>query len=493
MSVSYTNIASPPASRPGESLYRAGDVIASKYRLITPLGEGGMGAVWQALNTTLHMDVAIKLIHRDLGAGDWEEASGRLLKEARAIAQLAHPSIVRVNDFGETEHGDPFIVMELLDGESLDKLLEREGKLPAVRAVQMLLPIASALAEAHAKGIVHRDLKPENIILVVDSSGNQVPKLLDFGIAMFSHEQVLFVDREGLNETEAHHLLAKKLTKFGSLIGSPDYMSPEQARGDAKVDERADLWALCVMLYQAVAGRRPFAGDGVEELLMAILLGQPVPITELGIGDQELWRIIARGLEKDRSKRWPDARKMGQHLAQWLDDRGMDADVAGVSIRQHWLQELPSPQISSRQLAAFPPSDANDSAALPAGRARSKSAVAVAAAGVVALAVIALLAVTQPWTHDAEADAMGASAAVAAAPAEPTATSSTTALTAPDPAVASTAQPSAESSAAASTVLPAEPPAAATAAVPNRFPPIKTAESAKKPPPDLPMPTVPNF
>src|SRR5262249_49057612 len=141
--------------------YVPGGVIGAKYRLTRVLGEGGMGAVWAARNLKLDVDVAIKLIRREVAADDTSE---RLLQEARAAARIGHPCIVRVYDFGETEFKDPYIVMELLEGESLRQALERKGRLPVVNAVQTLLPVASALSAAHAKGIIHRDVKPENVL-----------------------------------------------------------------------------------------------------------------------------------------------------------------------------------------------------------------------------------------------------------------------------------------------------------------------------------------
>src|SRR5262249_7007231 len=162
-----------------------GDVIVEKYELLRVLGEGGMGAVWLAKNLTLEVEVALKLIRREVAT---LEASERLLQEARAAARLGHPSIVRVFDFGVTELDDPFIVMELLRGESLATFIDRRGRIPATESVQLLLPVASALCAAHAKGIVHRDLKPDNIILTTDDSGATIPKVVDFGIAKLRKE-----------------------------------------------------------------------------------------------------------------------------------------------------------------------------------------------------------------------------------------------------------------------------------------------------------------
>src|SRR6185437_8796623 len=156
-----TPSARAPADTPPPASYMAGDIIAQKYRLTRLLGEGGMGAVWLAHNQKLDVDVAIKLIRREVAT---PETAQRLLQEARAAARIGHRSIVRVFDFGESEYKDPFIVMEVLSGESLRDALERKGRLPPVNAVRTLLPVAGALVAAHAKQIVHRDLKPENIV-----------------------------------------------------------------------------------------------------------------------------------------------------------------------------------------------------------------------------------------------------------------------------------------------------------------------------------------
>jgi serine/threonine protein kinase len=222
----------PPSStsRPEESgfNYAPGDIIAGKYALEEQLGAGGMGAVFRALNTAIDMPVAIKLIRSDL---DRDTLSGRLLQEARAAAKLAHPAIVRVFDVGKTALGDPFIVMELLQGQSLASVLETEKRLSSVRAVQLLLPIADALSVAHAKGLVHRDVKPDNVFIANDEEGQLQPKLVDFGIV--KTEQA-----SGQSQ----------LTQVGAVIGSPDYMSPEQARGLDRIDLRSDVWWFAVVL-----------------------------------------------------------------------------------------------------------------------------------------------------------------------------------------------------------------------------------------------------
>jgi len=325
--------AKDPAPRPATQghKYLAGDVITRKYRLTQVLGEGGMGAVWLARNIALDVDVAIKLIRRDVAT---LETSQRLLQEARAAARLRHPSIVRVFDFGETEHDDPFIVMEVLSGDSLCEVLGKRGRLPAAEAVRTLLPIVSALSAAHQQGIVHRDLKPDNIVLVSDGDAGMVPKVVDFGIAKLREENV-----DG------------SITLAGSILGSPDYMSPEQARGRDAIDERTDVWSLSVVLYEAISGHVPFEAPNYNALLTAILNDEPVPTFEFAAGDAALWEIIKRGLSKDPDARWPSMRTMGTALAEWLLERDVDTDVAGTSLTAHWMRgSLHSVPNSQRRL-----------------------------------------------------------------------------------------------------------------------------------------------
>jgi serine/threonine-protein kinase len=299
--------------------YEAGTLISQKYELIRMLGEGGMGAVWVARNVALDAHVGLKLIRAEVSR-NVPGVQGRLLQEARAVASLGHPAIIRVFDFGTTERGDPFIAMELLHGESLADLLQRRGKVGAIRAVQTLLPIIDALASAHATGIVHRDLKPDNIFVSREAGGRFQPKVLDFGIAKLERN------------------VAPHLTREGTVLGSPAYMSPEQARGHGDVDARSDIWSISIVLYQLMTGELPFVAENNNALLWSIVEKPPVPFTELGVTEPELWSIVARGLEKTRETRWPGMFELGKSLAEWLLSRGIEEDICHASLRGRWLE-----------------------------------------------------------------------------------------------------------------------------------------------------------
>jgi len=294
-----------------------GTVISRKYRLDGLLGEGGMGSVWRAFNLQLEVPVAIKLLRADCQTTELAE---RLRVEARAVAHLIHPNIVRVFDAGESESGEPFIVMELLNGESLGTLLER-GPLPPVTALQLLLPIAEALSFAHARSVVHRDLKPDNIFVADEGAGLQ-PKLLDFGIA-----KVMSAPAPG----------APSATLGGVLVGSPDYMSPEQVRGYSDIDQRADVWGFCVVLYETIAGRSPFEGDSCEAAMCSVLIDEPEPLSLVPGVDAELSALVHAGLAKDRDARPASIRELGQQLAAWLLAQGVQHDVTGSSLQTKWL------------------------------------------------------------------------------------------------------------------------------------------------------------
>jgi len=326
----------PPSSqiRPAAAVrYAIGDVIAGKYRLEGVLGEGGMGTVWQAVNLQLEAPVAIKLIRAEI---DREILTQRLTQEARATAKLGHPGIVRIFDVGQSEQGDAFIVMELLQGSSLARLLSTESRLSAVRAVQLLLPVADALSAVHSKAIIHRDLKPDNIFLAAYEDQIQ-PKLVDFGIVKMTGQDTF----------------DKHLTQAGSVLGSPEYMSPEQARGRDDLDHRTDIWSFAVVLYEVLSGQTPFTGTSYNALLRSIVEDEPASLLDYLACDEALWSIVRRGLEKRPEARYPSMNEFGRALATWLFQQGIREDACGASLESKWLHRNSNPGIGRASFASL--------------------------------------------------------------------------------------------------------------------------------------------
>jgi len=237
-----------------------GLVLAKRFRLVAKLGEGGMGSVWSADDLTLDSQVAVKLIDPDIASS--AEALGRFKREAQAAAALRSVHVVQILDHGfDVEHNLPFIAMELLEGESLAARLTRLKRLPAMDTADILSQVACALTRAHEKGIVHRDLKPDNIFLVREGE-HEIAKVLDFGIAK----------RTGvLGNTGGVK------TNTGAMLGTPYYMSPEQALGQSTIDYCTDIWSLGIIAYECLTGLRPFDRETLGALLMAIC-SEPLPV-----------------------------------------------------------------------------------------------------------------------------------------------------------------------------------------------------------------------
>jgi serine/threonine-protein kinase len=227
--------------------------------------------------------------------------------------------------------------MEMLSGESLGALITRKKRLEPNIAVQILLPVASALSAAHAKGIVHRDLKPDNIMLATEEQSRKlVPKVLDFGIARVLRDDI-----------ERHQTMA------GEVLGSPDYMSPEQARGQLDIDHRTDIWTFSVLLYESITGKRPFDGHNYNALIASIVSNPPMPVHAYGVTDTELSGIIDRGLSKSTTARWQSMRDLGTALAHWAVDHGIHQDITGMSIHSEWLASAPA-RLMTLQPAQMP-------------------------------------------------------------------------------------------------------------------------------------------
>ncbi|MGI8836030.1 MAG: protein kinase domain-containing protein [Pyrinomonadaceae bacterium] len=268
----------------------------SHYRIIEPLGEGGMGTVYLAEDTHLGRRVAIKFPSLNSDSHDYR---ARFLREARAVSELSHPGIATLFDYGETTEGRPFLVMELARGRSLSELMQK-GELNLPRAVEIVRDVALALVEAHARGVVHRDIKPSNIMI---DDGGRV-KVLDFGLAkQLNKESVLS------SEPEAQTLLSTE-TRSGVVLGTPAYLSPEQAIGGA-VDGRSDLFALGTLLYEATTGRTPFAGNSFIEIAANVLHVQPVEPSRRNPNiSKELNFITMKALAKKPEKRYQTAKEL---------------------------------------------------------------------------------------------------------------------------------------------------------------------------------------
>lgn len=265
-----------------------GAVIAGRYRLDHLLGEGGMGSVWAATHQLTRAAVALKFLKPE--AIHNTAAVKRFMREARAASAVNHPNVIRVHDIFQLSDGAPVMVMDLLAGESLGEKLTREKQIVLPELARIMVPVLSAVGTAHAAGIVHRDLKPDNIFLAQTQSG-VVPKVLDFGIAK-------------LNPKTPEATQSAELTRTGALLGTPYYMSPEQVFGEKDVDARSDVWAMGVILYEALAGVRPVDGENLGQLLKVITLGSIKPIDELMPDLPASVRdLIRQMLVTDRDKR----------------------------------------------------------------------------------------------------------------------------------------------------------------------------------------------
>jgi eukaryotic-like serine/threonine-protein kinase len=322
-------------------VFQGGLVLDGRYRLDRPLAEGGMGSVWVGHQIALQREVAVKLLR--VGTGALRE---RLRREALALAAVHHPSVVQVFDYGETEGGSPYLVMELVRGEPLGQRVLRLGPIEAPAAVQIALPLLEGLAVAHRAGIVHRDIKPENVVLSAGPAG-VLPKLLDFGIARVAQGD------------EA------RLTADGGLIGTPAYMAPEQVRG-LDVDARVDVWGIAVMLYEVLAGKPPF---GIEDVVAVIrrVLDEPPPFPREARGlDGRLWSILMAAMRKNPDERIPTALAFRDSLVAWLEAKGFSASAPPAIPMPVSAPPLsPSAGMVSTQAAPAPPSPAREAVSTP--------------------------------------------------------------------------------------------------------------------------------
>lgn len=321
-----------------------GTVIAGRYRLDRLLGKGGMGQVWAATHEVTLRAVALKLLNTPVHLRP--DRRRRFFREARAASAVRHPNVVQIHDFFELDDDTPVMVMDLLEGETLGQRLAREHSLGLNDAVNIFLPVVSAVGTAHALGIVHRDLKPDNVFLARSEKDRLDVRVLDFGIAKLT----------GLTGVDAEDVA---LTGTGAMLGTPSYMSPEQSFGDKDVDHRTDIWSLGVMLYETLAGTKPVDGETVGRVLHRLTTEAITPIEVVAPElPAEVSALIGRMLTRDPGGRPKDLREVHVVLSRYAEVEVQGFDAA-TEERPMALDSNPSNAAPSSR-AVIPLSDACD-------------------------------------------------------------------------------------------------------------------------------------
>ncbi len=393
--------ANPPAAE--DPL--VGTVVSDRYRIVRKVGEGGMGAVYQAEHAVIGKRVALKVLFADLSRRP--ELVARFLQEAKSASRIGHENVIDISDFGQTGEGLVYIAMEFLEGQDLGRALRSERTLPWGRARGILMQIAKGLRAAHAQGIIHRDMKPENIFLVQRDGRPDFVKVLDFGIA-----KVVSADNND----------GPRLTQTGMIFGTPEYMSPEQAQGQPP-DHRVDVYAVGCIMYHMLTGVVPFHADSFMGILTKHLLEPVIPPRQRRPDLQipaDVEAVCLRALEKDRDKRWADMdefyRAIGAAGGQPFEPSTVrnylvKPDLPGATLKYPSLAE-PNAEVrdSRTAIAATPPVGTFDDERPsrpepPRGGlgARAKLALGAAAAlAIVAVLVLALRGSPAPGSRVAE-------------------------------------------------------------------------------------------
>jgi serine/threonine-protein kinase len=303
--------------------------VLGRYRLERLLGEGGMGVVYAARHQDLGKLAAVKILHERYDAS--EQVRVRFMREGQAVSRIRHPNIVDVYDVG-TEQGRVYLVMELLEGEDLRSLLAREGPLSPQRTADLLVPVIAAVAAAHDLGVVHRDLKPDNVFLCAERNAVS-PKVLDFGISKVADPEK-----------------AASLTGTGTLLGTPYYMSPEQAQTDKNVDARSDQYSLGVILYECVTGRRPIDEPALYQLIQRIVQGDfPAPRQVNPSISAVFEHVVLRSMARVPSERFPTTRALGRALLPLASERTRSNYTEELAHDEHPVQPVLTPPSSELQ------------------------------------------------------------------------------------------------------------------------------------------------
>jgi serine/threonine-protein kinase len=316
---------------------RLDEIVGGKYRIVRFLASGGMGSVYEAQHTVVRRRFAVKFLHHELSLR--RELLARFQLEAEAAGALESEHVAAAVDFGIAPDGAPYIVLEYLVGESLEHLLERDGRLPIERATQLVQQAARGVQAAHVAGIVHRDLKPHNLFVCRREDGTDLVKVLDFGVAKLE-----FLEKSGA------------ATRTGTVLGTPSYMSPEQARGEKNVDHLSDVYALGAILYELLSGRKPHPGESHNAILHHIATQPPLP---LALGAPELpdalVAVVERALAGDVQERPASAEEFAVALAPWARAEVWPPPKLEPSAPRHAEPSttLPAP-VSAPNSAGFP-------------------------------------------------------------------------------------------------------------------------------------------
>jgi len=347
-----------------------GTTLQSRYRLQRLLGQGGMGAVYEAVQIPLNKRVAVKVMARALAAN--QEALARFRREADVTSQLGHPHIVQVFDFGETPTGEPYLVMEYLEGEDLEQRLARVGRFSLAATVKVVKQVASALAATHARGIVHRDLKPGNIFLQKLEGEDDFVKVVDFGISKV-------------------HMATTRLTGEKAVLGTPGYMSPEQANGRVDdIDRRTDEWSLACIAYEMLAGHPPFRGDDASAVIYQIIYRKQTPVTQAAPQlPPQVEHVLARALSKAQGDRFATVPAFARALEAVAEGRAIPTDEVNVTGVESLAAESPGPQASGATTTFS--TTAAEATGTSRGPARAPLSVYLVAVAVAASAALALL------------------------------------------------------------------------------------------------------
>ena len=330
-----------------------GQVIADRYHIIKKLGEGGMGAVYLGEHVKMGRKSAIKVMNPGMAADP--DAISRFNREASNASRISHPNVCQIYDFGETTDGVIYLAMEFIEGSALTDLIEKEGALPPARAGKILKQSADALASAHDLGIVHRDLKPDNIMIVQGRDGSDIVKVVDFGIA-----KAVAGDEAG-----------QKVTKTGLVVGTPEYMSPEQLSGD-KLDGRSDIYSLGLVFYRMLTGVLPFQADSAQETMIKRLTDDPMPLETARpdiVFPAKLQAVLDKALARMPSERYANATQFGKDAeaaVAGLAPTPVPAAVGESAATQLMDPEAALKSIPTRQKAPPPTAVAPAAPAVPA-------------------------------------------------------------------------------------------------------------------------------